>query len=48
MEHPEFLSLLTMLAQDPIYLSGDAYRKYVGEAVPQQKAVVEKYGLKQE
>jgi tripartite-type tricarboxylate transporter receptor subunit TctC len=47
MDHPEFGALLTSLAQEPIYMSGDDYRKYVAEAVPFQKTVVLKYGLKQ-
>lgn len=47
MEEPEFVALLGTLAQEPLYMSGDAYRKYVLEAIPFQKTIVEKYGLKQ-
>ena len=47
MDDPEFVALLETLGQEPIYMSSDAYRKYALEAIPFQKAVVEKYGLRQ-
>jgi len=47
MDAPEFVALLETLAQEPHYMSGEAYRKYAIEALPFQKSVVEKYGLKQ-
>ena len=47
MDDPEFVALLDTLGQEPIYMSSDAYRKYALEAIPFQKAVVEKYGLRQ-
>jgi tripartite-type tricarboxylate transporter receptor subunit TctC len=47
MEDPEFVTLLGTLAQEPLYMSGDAYRKYAVDALPFQKSVVEKYGLRQ-
>lgn len=47
MEHPEFATLLTSLAQEPNYMSGEEYRKYVGESVQFQKRVVDKYNLRQ-
>ena len=47
MDDPEFIALLETLGQEPIYMSSDAYRKYALEAIPFQKAVVEKYGLRQ-
>lgn len=47
MDDPEFVSLLDTLGQEPIYMSSETYRKYALEAIPFQKAVVEKYGLRQ-
>lgn len=47
MSHPDFENLLTNLAQEPIYMSGDAYRTYVTEAMLAQQAIVKRYGLKQ-
>ena len=43
---PEFTNLLSTLGQEPIYMSPADYVRYVSEAVPQQKAIVEKYNLK--
>ena len=47
MDDPEFVALLETLGQEPVYMSSDAYRKYALEAIPFQKTVVEKYGLRQ-
>ena len=47
MDDPEFVSLLETLGQEPVYMSADAYRKYALEAIPFQKSVVERYGLRQ-
>ena len=47
MDEPEFVALLETLGQEPVYMSSDAYRKYALEAIPFQKTVVEKYGLRQ-
>jgi len=48
MEDPLFLKVLDNLAQEPLYLSGDDYRKSALEAIPEQKVIVEKYSLKQQ
>lgn len=47
MDEPEFVALLASLAQEPIYMSSDDYRKYALDAIPFQRSIVEKYGLKQ-
>ena len=47
MEEPEFAAVLGALAQESVYMSSDDYRKYVLDAIPFQKTLVEKYGLKQ-
>ena len=47
MEQPDFVAVLNSLSQEPLYMSGDEYRRYVVEALPQQRALVEKYGLRQ-
>jgi len=46
MDDLEFVSLLETLGQEPVYMSSDAYRRHALEAIPVQKAIVEKYGLK--
>ena len=46
MQSPEFLNVLTMLAQEPVYMSPTQYAEYVREAVPQQKVIVDKFNLK--
>jgi tripartite-type tricarboxylate transporter receptor subunit TctC len=46
MEQPEFVHLLATLAQEPLYMSPQQYVAYVREALPQQKAIVEKYNLR--
>ena len=48
MEDPVFLKMLDNLAQEPMYMTGEDYRKYALEAIPEQKAIVEKYNLKQQ
>jgi tripartite-type tricarboxylate transporter receptor subunit TctC len=47
MEHPEFTLLLTRLSQEALYLSGSDYLRYVADAVPLQKSIVDRYGLRQ-
>ena len=47
MEEPEFTAVLGALAQEPVYMGSDDYRKYALDAIPFQKTLVEKYGLKQ-
>lgn len=46
MDSQEFLDLLSMLAQEPVYMSPAKYVEYVRETVPQQKLIVDKYNLK--
>ncbi len=47
MEEHEFTAVLAALAQEPVHMGSDEYRKYAIDAIPLQKALVEKYGLKQ-
>ena len=47
MEEPEFTAVLGALAQEPVYMGSDDYRKYALDAIPFQKTLVDKYGLKQ-
>ncbi|UUX95235.1 tripartite tricarboxylate transporter substrate binding protein [Aquabacterium sp. J223] len=46
MESPDFVQLLASLAQEPLYMSGEEYRRYVVEVLPQLKAIVDRYNLK--
>jgi tripartite-type tricarboxylate transporter receptor subunit TctC len=46
MESPEFVQLLASFAQEPLYMSGEEYRRYVVEVLPQLKAIVDRYNLK--
>jgi len=47
MEEPEFSAVLGALAQEAVYMSAEDYRRYALDAIPYQKALVEKYGLRQ-
>ena len=47
MEEPAFAAVLGALAQEPVYMGSNDYRKYALDAIPFQKTLVEKYGLKQ-
>lgn len=47
MDDAEFLQVLSTLGQEPVYMSSDDYRRYATEAVPFQRSVVERYGLRQ-
>jgi tripartite-type tricarboxylate transporter receptor subunit TctC len=48
MAEPEFLAALEMLGQEPRYMSGDDYRKYMQGRIPVERDVVEKYNLRQQ
>ena len=47
MDEPEFAAALGALAQEPVYMNSDEYRKYAIDAIPFQTTRVDKYGLKQ-
>ena len=47
MDEPEFMAVLGALAQEPVYMGSDDYRKYALDAIAFQKTLVDKYGLKQ-
>lgn len=47
MQDPEFLKVLDLLVQKPMYMSSDAYREFSLGQIPVQKAIVEKYKLNQ-
>lgn len=46
MDDPQFLASLELLGQEPRYMSGDAYREYMLDRAPIEKAVVERYNLR--
>lgn len=45
MEDPEFLRALDAVAQEPMYMNTEDYRKYSLGQIPLQKEIVEKYKL---
>lgn len=47
MQEQEFIALLEKLAQEPVYMSTEQYRDYALKAIPMQKSLVERYGLRQ-
>jgi tripartite-type tricarboxylate transporter receptor subunit TctC len=46
MEEPSFLSTLAKLDQESWYQSSEDYRSYILREIPEQKRVVEEFGLK--
>jgi tripartite-type tricarboxylate transporter receptor subunit TctC len=48
MDEPAFLETLAILGQEPRYMSSDEYRKYMIDRIPLERAVVEKYNLRQQ
>ncbi|HMN81464.1 MAG TPA: tripartite tricarboxylate transporter substrate binding protein [Burkholderiaceae bacterium] len=47
MDDPEFLRALDAVAQEPMYMDTESYRKYSLGQIPVQKAIIEKYRLAQ-
>ena len=45
-DEPEFKQVLDTLAQEPMYMSSEAYRAFAMGQIPIQQAIVEKYGLR--
>jgi tripartite-type tricarboxylate transporter receptor subunit TctC len=46
MDDPQFLASLALLGQEPRHLDGDAYRQYMLDRAPVERAVVARYNLK--
>jgi tripartite-type tricarboxylate transporter receptor subunit TctC len=46
MQDAAFLAVLDNLAQEPMYMSGEEYRRYAMAQIPYQQRIVEVYGLK--
>lgn len=46
MDDPLFASSLQLLGQEPRYMNGEAYRKYLLDRTPIERAVVERYNLR--
>jgi tripartite-type tricarboxylate transporter receptor subunit TctC len=46
MDDPQFGASLALLGQEPRYMNGDAYRGYLLDRTPIERAVVERYNLK--
>jgi tripartite-type tricarboxylate transporter receptor subunit TctC len=47
MDDPNFLSTLALLGQEPRYMGSDEYRAYMHDRIPLERAVVERYNLRQ-
>jgi tripartite-type tricarboxylate transporter receptor subunit TctC len=45
MEDPAFLAVLDSLAQEPLHMTGEEYRRYAMAQIPYQQKIVETYGL---
>jgi tripartite-type tricarboxylate transporter receptor subunit TctC len=45
MQDAAFLAVLDNLAQEPMYMSGEEYRRYAMAQIPYQQKIVETYGL---
>jgi tripartite-type tricarboxylate transporter receptor subunit TctC len=48
MSEPGFQETLAILGQEPRYMSSDEYRKYMVDRIPLERAVVDKYNLRQQ
>ncbi|HSV81472.1 MAG TPA: tripartite tricarboxylate transporter substrate binding protein [Ramlibacter sp.] len=46
MDDPQFLATLEVLGQEQRYMGSEAYRKYMLERIPVERAVVERYNLR--
>ena len=46
MDDPQFLATLELLGQEQRYMGSEAYRKYMLERIPVERAVVERYNLR--
>jgi tripartite-type tricarboxylate transporter receptor subunit TctC len=46
MDDPQFLASLALIGQEPRYMNSDAYRKYLLDRAPIERAVVERYNLR--
>jgi tripartite-type tricarboxylate transporter receptor subunit TctC len=46
MDDPQFIASLALLGQEPRYMDGDTYRKYMLDRAPIERAVVERYNLR--
>jgi tripartite-type tricarboxylate transporter receptor subunit TctC len=46
MDDPQFLASLAQLGQEPRYMNGEGYRKYLLDRTPIERAVVDRYNLR--